>query len=88
METPTIWGLNNSHGLFWEDRTDATQNTWIHDNKYTNGKNRNSNNHFKLYENIPRNGRGMVIWTKYDMARNVHGFPVLRVKIDFFKYVL
>ena len=43
METPTIWLLNNSQGLFWEGRIDAnytTQNTWIHDNKYTSGKNR------------------------------------------------
>ena len=45
MEIPTrtIWGLNNSHGLFWEGRTDANytaQNIWIHDNKYISSKNR------------------------------------------------
>ena len=43
METPTIWGLNNSHKLLWEVRTDANytiQNTSIHGNKYTSGKNR------------------------------------------------
>ena len=43
MEPLTIWRLNDSHGLFWEGRIDAnytTQNTWIHDNKYTSGKNR------------------------------------------------
>ena len=29
-----------------------------------------------MYENIPRNGREMIIWTKYDMACDyVHGFP-------------
>ena len=64
METPIIWELNNSHGLLWEGRTDTnytTQNTWIHDKKYTSGKNSLSL-HFKFYENIPRNGRGMVIW--------------------------
>ena len=40
METPTIWGLNNSQGLIWEDRTDAnytTQNKWIHENILRNG---------------------------------------------------
>ena len=43
METPTIWSLNNLQGIFWEGTTDAnytTQNMWIHDNKYTSGKNR------------------------------------------------
>ena len=43
LETPTPWRLNNRHGLFWEGRKDAnctTQNTWIHDNKYTSDKNR------------------------------------------------
>ena len=43
METPAIWGLNNSHRLFWEGRTDTnytTYNTWLHDNKYASGKNR------------------------------------------------
>ena len=41
METPKIWGLNNSHGLFWDGRTDAnytTQNMWVRDNKCTSGK--------------------------------------------------
>ena len=35
-------GINNCHGLIWEGKTDtnfATQYTWIHDNKYTRGKN-------------------------------------------------
>ena len=43
METPIIWRLNNSHGLFWEGKIDANytiQNTQISDNKYTSGKNR------------------------------------------------
>ena len=41
-ETPTIWWLINSYGLFWEGRIDAnytTQNMWINDNKYTSDKN-------------------------------------------------
>ena len=43
METPIIWRLNNSNGLFWDDRIDANytiQNIRIHDNKYTSDKNR------------------------------------------------
>ena len=68
MKTSTVRGMNNSHGLFWEGRTDTnftTQNTWLYGNKYTSDKNSLMNTHFKLYENIPSNGRGMVIWKKY-----------------------
>ena len=78
LETPTIWGLNISCELFWEGRRDAnytTQNTWIHDNKYTSGKNKVS---LTITSNIPRNGRGMVIWTKYDMVHGHTGVPGLR----------
>ena len=41
MEIPIIWGLNNSHGLFWEGRTDTDftiQNMWIQVHKYTTVK--------------------------------------------------
>jgi len=38
----------------------------------------------KLYENIPRNGRGMMIWTKYGMARDWQGFPAWGVNIEMF----
>ena len=41
--TCTKWGLNNSNRLFWEIRTDTnftTQNTCIHNNKYTSSMNR------------------------------------------------
>ena len=29
METPTIWGLNNSHRLFWEGRIEANDTIQI-----------------------------------------------------------
>ena len=70
MGTHTIWGLNNSHGLFWEGRTDAyynTQNTWIHDDKYTRGKNRVSqtitSNCMKIFQEMAKEW-----WFELNMA--------------------
>ena len=80
METPTIWRLNNSHGLFWEGRIDAyytTQNMWIRDNKYTSGNRvslTTTSNPMKIFQE-------MAIWTKYDMARDIHAFPDWGVSI-------
>ena len=78
LKTPTSWQLNNPHGLFWQNRTDATftiQSMRMYVNKYTRGKNSLINTHFKFYENIPRNDRGMKIWNQYDNACKVYVFP-------------
>ena len=84
METPTI-----THTDYFERVEQyTTQNTWLHDNKYTSGKNSLINNHFKLYGNIPRNGTGIVIWNKYDMVPDCHGFPAWGVKTKFISYVV
>ena len=67
--------LNNSHRLFWEGRTNKN---FTHEYMIINIQGvRISliNTHHKLYENILRNGRRMVIWKKYDKPHDVHGFP-------------
>ena len=83
METPIIWRLNNSHGLFWEGRIDANytiQNKWIRDSKYTSGMNRVSltitSNLMKIFQEMAEEWRFELKMTRPMTRRmDVHRFP-------------